>query len=153
MIWDIKYQAGKSPQITQFNKSSKEVTSTELQGSSRVPVQTLPAASSRCYFTPHWHWEIPPKSHLCERGCRQPEVCSSRQICFTCLTKDNKWIHSLEAVFGHQERHPKKNHKLYYLYHCWALLQPPLRKTNKILYPQISILHRYFISGLLLLMI
>lgn len=29
MIWDIEYQAEKPPQITQFNKSSKQVIKTK----------------------------------------------------------------------------------------------------------------------------
>lgn len=156
MSGDIKYQAGKSPQITQFNKSSKQVLSRELQCSSRVPVQMLPAACSGCYFTSHctdslpWHWEIPPKSGLGETGCKRSAKCAvPGRFCFTCLTKDNKVIHSLGEIFGHHEKDIPRipNYILYIIAEHFC--NPHSEKQTKFLIPKTSILH-HFISGLLL---
>lgn len=115
MIWAIKYQAGKSPQVTQFNKSSKQVLSRELQCCSRVPVQMLPAACSGCYFiiiSPHTvqtnspgTGKFPTKSDLCETGCKQSaKRAVPGRFASLSLTKDNKAIHSQGSIFGHHEK-------------------------------------------------
>lgn len=162
MIWAIKYQARKSPQITQFSKSSKQVLSRELQRCSRAPGQMLPAAGSGCYF-------IIISPHTVQTDSPGTGKFPSNQICVKQAASNLQRVqfqaHLLHLLDQRQKSnpfsggnlwspgkiHPKTNYKLYYFYNCTSAT--PTQKNNnnkKSLIPKPSILHHHFISGLLL---
>lgn len=131
MIWDIKYQARESPQITQFNKSSKQVIKTkESQYSTAEFICRccqLPSLGITSQRTIHCKridileiGEIPQKLNLCEIVRLQTilKVCNLRQIYFTCLTKENELIHSDSSVVNlwfMKKDILRSSHKLYSL--------------------------------------
>lgn len=160
MIWDIKYQAGKSPQITQFNKSSKQVINTELQCSTRVPVQMLPLGVISPLTVQWERTDSPgtgefPRNHICVKQAAGSlktvqfkahllHLLDQRQQINPFILPRRKPVVTMTGI-------PRRitNYIIYIIAEHFCNPHSD-KQTNKIPFPKTSILHHYFISGLLL---